>query len=338
MSSLLHRRTGLATLVLLLLAAGPVAGDCLVIAHRGASGYLPEHTLPAYRLAGLLGADYLEPDLVLTRDNVLVARHEAALAGTTDVADRPEFRSRRRTRTVDGRAVDDWFSDDFTLAELRTLRARERLPDWRPANAAFDGQFAIPTFDEVLVSRETLARQLGRPIGVYPELKSPALFRGGGRDPEQALAAALAARGLDRREAPVIVQSFDADSLQRLAPLTKVRRVQLLPLEGPDGAPLPLPAPADVARYADGLGVARHLVLDADGKPTGLVTAAKSLGLFVHAWTFRRETATGEPPGNGPLPTRAAAIADIRRYLAAGIDGFFTDQPDLGAAACSRDP
>jgi glycerophosphoryl diester phosphodiesterase len=342
MQCLLHpgagvlRRRPLLLLLLLPGAAAPAA-ECLVIAHRGASGYLPEHTLPAYRLGALLGADYLEPDLVLTKDGVLVARHEAGLGATTDVATRPEFAGRRRVRRVAGEATDDWWSDDFTLAELRTLRARERIPELRPGNARFDGAFAVPTFAEILDLRAEISRELGRPVGVYPELKSPALFRAGGLDPEAALAAELTARGLAGRDAPVIVQSFDPDSLRRLRDRVAVRRVQLLPLEGDPDAPPPLPALRDVADYADGIGVARALLIAPDGRSQPLARAAGAAGLFVHAWTFRRETVRGDPPPAGaPLPTRAEAIADIRRYLELGIDGIFTDQPDLGVAACGR--
>lgn len=309
--------------------------DCLVIAHRGASGYLPEHTLAAYALGAQLGADYVEPDLVMTRDGALVARHEAALGGTTDVAAHPEFAGRRRSRTVDGQLVNDWFSDDFTLAELRTLRARERLPELRPANTRFDGLFAIPDFAAILALRARLSTELGRPVGVYPELKSPALFRARGLDPEAALVAALRDAGLATRDAPVIVQSFDPDALRRLRTLAPLRQVQLLPLEGDPANPPPLPPLRDVAGWADGIGVSRSLVIDPDGRSLPLVRAAAAAGLFVHAWTFRRETALADRPDPGaPLPPADAAIAQIRRYLALGVDGIFTDQPDLGRAAC----
>ncbi len=342
MHSLLRRVAGIlrrlpALLLLLGAAAAAPAAECLVIAHRGASGYLPEHTLPAYRLGALLGADYLEPDLVMTKDGVLVARHEAGLGATTDVASHPEFAARRRRRAVAGRTTDDWWSDDFTLAELRTLRARERLPALRPGNTRFDGVFTVPTFAELLDLRAELSRELGRTVGVYPELKSPALFRAAGLDPEAALAAELTARGLAGRDAPVVVQSFEPDSLRRLRDRVAVRRVQLLPLEGDPDAPPPLPALRDVAAWADGIGVARSLLIGPDGQSQPLARAAGAAGLFVHAWTFRRETVRGDPPPAGaPLPSRAEAIADIRRYLDLGIDGIFTDQPDLGAAACGR--
>jgi glycerophosphoryl diester phosphodiesterase len=331
-------RRAVAVLIVLCVSGGLAsAGECLVIAHRGASGYLPEHTLPAYRLGALLGADYLEPDLVMTKDGVLVARHEAALSGTTDVASRPEYAARRSRRQLDGAEVDDWFSDDFTLAELQTLRARERIPALRPGNARFDGLFPIPTLAEILALRAELARDLGRPVGLYPELKTPAAFRARDLDPEGTLARALAAQGLAGRDAPVIVQSFEPESLERLRRLVPVRLVQLLPVgDDPDGTGQQ-PAPGEIAAYADGIGIARSLVLAPDGRPLPLVREARAAGLFVHVWTFRRETSLVDVPMPGaPQPDRATAIADIRQHLAAGIDGFFTDQPDLGAAACNR--
>jgi glycerophosphoryl diester phosphodiesterase len=262
-----------------------------------------------------------------------VARHEPALGATTDVADQPRFASRRSQRTVAGQVVEDWWSDDFTLAELRTLRARERIPEVRPGSARFDGILPIPTFAEILDLRDSLARELGRPVGLYPELKSPAAFRSRGLDPEGTLARELARRGLASRTSPVIVQSFEPDSLGRLRPLIDTRLVQLLPMAGDPAAALP--SPAAIARYADGIGAARVLLLGTDGTPQPLLPAAKAAGLFVHAWTFRRETALGDPPAPGaPLPSRAAAIAEIRRYVTLGVTGVFTDQPDLGAAAC----
>ena len=161
----------------------------IVIGHRGASGYVPEHTLTSYFIAMQDGADYVEPDLVMTKDGVLVARHENEIGGTTDVAEHPEFASRRATKVIDGTSITGWFTEDFTLAELKTLRARERIPDTRPGNTRFDGQFEIPTFEEILSlvhgveeQRDTHARQLGKPaprhIGVYPETKHPTYFAG----------------------------------------------------------------------------------------------------------------------------------------------------------------
>ena len=177
----------------------------IVIAHRGASGYRPEHTLAAYELGARQGADYIEPDLVATRDGELVCRHENEISGTTDVADHPEFADRRATKEIDGKAYDGWFVEDFTLAELKTLRARERIPDVRPGNTAFDGQFEIPALGEVI----ELARRLG--VGIYPETKHPAYHRSLGLELEPRLTAALEGAGV-----PWFVQSFDAASLREL--------------------------------------------------------------------------------------------------------------------------
>ena len=205
----------------------------LLIAHRGASGHLPEHTLPGYALAMLLGADYIEPDLVATRDGVLVARHENEIGGTTDVAAHEEFASRRRTQQIDGEQVTGWFTEDFTLAELRSLRARERLPQLRPGNARHDGEFGIPTFDEILalLSQINAARRAqGLPlVGVYPETKHPTHFASLGLALEPALLASLAARG---DGAPVFIQSFEMGNLQALRERSGHPLVQLMQVEG----------------------------------------------------------------------------------------------------------
>ncbi|MGQ0480730.1 MAG: glycerophosphodiester phosphodiesterase family protein, partial [Pseudonocardia sp.] len=180
----------------------------LVIGHRGAAGYRPEHTLASYELAARLGADYLEPDLVSTADGVLVARHEPEIGTTTNVARRPEFASRRVTKTVDGVRTHGWFVEDFTLEELRTLRAVERIPQVRPTNTGYDGHFGVPTFEEILELSARLTDELGRVVGVYPETKQPSYFAALGLALEPPLVAALRAAGLDRPDAPVFVQSF----------------------------------------------------------------------------------------------------------------------------------
>ena len=181
----------------------------LVLGHRGASGYRPEHTLASYELAARMGADYIEPDLVLTKDGVLVARHEPEIEDTTDVASHPEFASRRATKTIDGVAFEGFFVQDFTLAELKTLRAKERLPLVRQENTLYDGRYEVPTFQEVLTLRERLSRELRRTIGVYPETKHPTYHDAIGLSLEEPLVRALRANGLDRRNAPVFVQSFE---------------------------------------------------------------------------------------------------------------------------------
>jgi glycerophosphoryl diester phosphodiesterase len=317
-------------------------GAPIIIAHRGASGERPEHTLEAYTLAIAQGADFIEPDLVLTRDGVLVARHENEISGTTNVADRPEFASRRTTKTIDGEQVTGWFTEDFTLAELRTLRARERLPQLRTANTAYDGQFLIPTFEEILELARRESVRTGRTIGVYPETKHPSYFTGIGLPHEGPLLALLARFGHDSADDPVFIQSFEVGNLIALNQRTNVRLVQLA---ADSGGPADRPGVtyasmltgeglAAIARYADGIGPAKDLViarttLGTLGSSTGLVARAHDAGLAVHPWTFRRENyflplnlRSGIDPRNpGDL------AAEIRAFMAEGVDGLFTDNP-----------
>jgi glycerophosphoryl diester phosphodiesterase len=344
-------------------AAAPPRKRPLLIGHRGASGYVPEHTLTSYFMAIQQGADYAEPDLVMTKDGVLVARHENEIGGTTDVAARKKFARRKTVKTIDGTAIEGWFTEDFTLAELKTLRARERIPDVRPANARFDGQFEIPTFDEILgliraldAQRAAAARRLGLPrparIGVYPETKHPTYFDNCGLRMDRALLRALAKHGYEGRNAPVFIQSFEVGNLQRLRKRTKVPMVQLIEAAG---APYDFVAAGDsrtyadllsgsglesVAGYANAIGPNKLLVIprDADGAlgvPTSLVSEAHAAGLGVHAWTFRAE--------NEFLPVDLRSSVDatqvgdlgaeLNAYLAAGIDGFFTDHPGIARGA-----
>jgi glycerophosphoryl diester phosphodiesterase len=339
------------------------ADQPIVIAHRGASGYLPEHTLAAYSLAIELGADYIEPDLVMTKDGVLVARHENEISGTTDVADRPEFADRKTTKTIDGTEVTGWFTEDFTLAELKTLRATERLPDLRPENTRFDGTFTVPTFDEVLALVQGVNNQRWQvasaaerqrlvPIGVYPETKHPTYFASIGLAMEEPLLTLLSHYGYRGSNAPVFIQSFEVGNLMDLATMTDLPLVQLLNESGqpfdfastgdtrsyedlarPEGL-------AEIATYASGIGVNKNLLIPrtpdgALGTPTTLVRDAHTAGLIVHGWTFRAE--------NSFLPTDFQSGADetasgdlageLDRFLTLGIDGFFTDQPDIGVQA-----
>ena len=312
------------------------ARHCLVVGHRGACGHRPEHTLASYDLAARLGADLIEPDLVVTADGVLVARHEPELSATTDVAARPELADRHTTRVIDGRPWTGWFVDDLTLAELRALRARERLPDLRPANTRFDGRFPVPTFAEILDLRARLSAELGRPIGIYPETKKPRYFADRGVALEPLLVDALRAAGLDGRDAPVLVQSFDAASLRTLRGMSEVPLVRLV-----DDPALVAPAGlADIAAYATAVGVAKDLVVPRTtagvlGRPGPLVADAHAAGLAVHAYTFRDENAflpvdlrrgaRDSDRGDG----RAECIA----FLRAGVDGLFSDHPDTAVAA-----
>jgi len=322
--------------------------DPLVIGHRGASGYRPEHTLEAYRLAAEQGADFIEPDLVITRDGVLVARHENEIGGTTDVADRPEFAARRTTKVIDGVSLTGFFTEDFTLAELKTLRAKERIPALRPQNTAYDGRFQVPTFQEVLDLRRQLSRELGRPIGVYPETKHPTYFASIGLPLEPPLVRTLRRNGLNRRNAPVFVQSFEVGNLRALNRRLRVPLVQLLGAKAakPVGdsrtyAELATPAGlASIARYADGVGPTKDYVVprnpdQSSAAPTTFVDDAHDAGLLVHPYTFRRENtflplelrSSADPAGIGDLE------AEIRQFLALGVDGFFTDNPDIGDAS-----
>ena len=334
------------------LAAQARVADPLVIAHRGASGYRPEHTLAAYRLAIAMGADYIEPDLVSTKDGVLVARHENEISGTTDVADRQEFADRRTTKTIDGRAVTGWFTEDFTLDELRTLRAKERLPQVRPGNTRYDGRFPVPTFDEVLALAREESRRRGSRIGVYPETKHPTYFDSIGLSLEEPLVAALRRHHLDRPNAPVMVQSFETANLRELATRVRVPLVQLVDASGSPYDTVAAGSPTtyremvtaeglrEIATYADGLGAAKDLVLPRDatgalGEPSDVVEDAHAAGLLVHAWTMRDENqfmATDFRRGTDPS-AKGDARAEIFAFLDAGVDGVFSDFADTAVDA-----
>ncbi|MEU6310471.1 glycerophosphodiester phosphodiesterase [Streptomyces sp. NPDC047014] len=324
-----------------------------VIGHRGASGYRPEHTLGSYQLALDLGADIVEQDLVPTKDGHLVCRHENEIGGTTDVADHPAFAARRTTKTVDGVAVTGWFTEDFTLAELRRLRAKERIPAIRQRNTLYDGQWAVPTFEDVLRWADREGRRRGRRVWLHVETKHPSYFRALGLGLEEPLARLLRRYGRDGRNAAMFLQSFEPSSIQRLSRLVSAPRVVLLsgaatrPWDfeqaGDPRTVADLVTPAGlrwISGFAQGIGPTMDLILprEADGRlgrPTTLVRDAHARGLLLHPYTARNENSF--LPAEYRRGTDPAAYGDaltaFRTYFEQGIDGIFTDNPDTGLHA-----
>jgi glycerophosphoryl diester phosphodiesterase len=353
--------TGLAATALVArLAAEAPRRRPVVLGHRGASALRPEHTLASYAKAVADGADFIEPDLVVTKDGELVVRHENNIAETTNVAAHPEFAGRRTEKVIDGEKQLGWFTEDFTLAELKTLRAKERLPQLRPANAAMDGWFDLVTWAEVIdfAAGESLAR--GRPIGLVPELKHSTYFKGIGLPLEDRFLGTLAAHHYTRT-CPLIVQSFETANLRYLrGKLGRPGNLQLMQLTV-GGMPTLRPADvaaaggtltyaammapaglADIKRYADILAPDTRTIipLGPDGRlarPSPVVADAHQAGLLVQPWTFRPENhflAADFRNGAGDAArNEAGSVAEIRAYLATGIDGFFTDDPALGRRA-----
>ena len=320
----------------------------LIIGHRGASGFRPEHTLAAYELAIEQGADYIEPDLVSTKDGVLVARHENEISGTTDVGDRPEFADREITKEIDGVEVTGWFTEDFTLAELKTLRAKERIPEIRPDSAEFDGLFEVPTLQEIIDLAQAKGAEVGRTIGIYPETKHPTYFDSIGLSLEEPLVEVLEANNLTDANDPVFIQSFETANLQELNQQIDVPLVQLF--GSSDTSPYDfvvnddprtygdLTTPeelANIAEYADGIGPDKRLIVPANEagelqSPTTLVDDAHAAGLLVHPYTFRSEDdfLAAEYNGNPEL--------EYEQFFSLGVDGVFTDFPGTGFEVASR--
>jgi glycerophosphoryl diester phosphodiesterase len=363
-SSKLLRMAVTATAALALVSAAPAVADrtpaapahgggdsFTIVGHRGASGYRPEHTLASYELAARMGADYIEPDLVTTKDGVLVARHEPEIGGTTDVASRAEFADRKKTKSLDGVAVTGWFAEDFTLAELKTLRAVERIPDIRQHNTIYDGRYEVPTLQEVLDLRKRLSRELHREIGVYIETKHPTYFEKQGLALEPALVRTLNRNGLNRSSAKVYVQSFEVTNLIELR---RVLRVPLVQLTSATGAPFDfvdsgdprtyadIVSPRglrDVAKYAKGLGPEKGQIIPRDAAgflttPTTLVRDAHRAGLVVHPYTFRAENSFLPADfRSSTVPSQYGDLfAELEVFRATGIDGLFTDNPDVAVA------
>ena len=276
----------------------------LIIAHRGASGELPEHTLEAYQRAIEQGADFIEPDLVMTKDGVLIARHDRFLSTTTNVSDRPEFAARKRIQETFGGSRDDWWAEDFTLAEIKTLKARQ---PYAGRSKAYDDQFDIPTFDEVV------ALAVDAEVGLYPETKAPSHHASIDLDMKAPLLTALAGVSV-----PVFIQSFEAGILRELDEMTELNLVQLISGD-PRAAIAGLEPPLeDVATYAEGVGPYKILLWEAPGTPSDFVQRAHELGLQVHPWTFRDDQ----------LPDAfTSPEAEFEAYWALGVDGVFTDFP-----------
>ncbi|MEV8390320.1 glycerophosphodiester phosphodiesterase [Streptomyces sp. NPDC057539] len=324
-----------------------------IVGHRGGSGYRPEHTLGSYQLALDLGAHVIEQDLVPTKDGHLVCRHENDITGTTDVADHPEFAGRKTTKSVDGVSLTGWFTEDFTLAELKTLRAKERIPGVRQHNTLYDGRWEIPTFEEVLRWADEQGRRLGRKIWLYTETKHPTYFRGLGLGLEEPLAKLLRRYGRDRKDSAIFLQSFEPSSIQRLAKLVSSPRVVLL--SGAGTRPWDFEVAGDprkvddlvkpeglkwIASYAQGIGPTLDLIIPKDatgklGKPTTLVRDAHAKGLILHPYTMRNENSF--LPADFRRGTDPNAYGDafgaFQAYFATGIDGIFTDNPDTGLLA-----
>lgn len=327
-----------------------------VIAHRGASAHLPEHTLAAYARAIADGADLIEPDLVMTRDRVLVARHENEIGATTDVAAHPRFAARRTRKHIDGVAVEGWFTEDFTLAELKRLRTCERLPDLR--GTAHDGQHPIASLEEIVELLAAESARHGRVIGLIPEIKHGTWFQGQGLPMEQRLLDTLEAHACTR-SVPVVIQSFELANLRalraRLADTPNVRLLQLI--DEPQAQPWDVAVEGgrlryadlltptglrEVAGWADAVGPNARAILPLLGEgrlgpPTTLVRDAHAAGLEVHAWTFRPENIflprslwLGDDPATRNVD---GSIAEMRAHLEAGADAIFTDDPALGCGA-----
>ena len=317
----------------------------LIIGHRGASGYRPEHTLASYELAIQMGADYIEPDVVSTKDGILIARHENDITQTTNVSEKPEFASRKTTKKIDSKDVTGWFTEDFTLEEIKTLRAKERLPF---RNHSYDGSFEIPTLQEVIDLAKLKSNETGRIIGIYPETKHPTYFKSINLALEEPLVYLLHKNGYTKTNAPVFIQSFEVENIKQLNKMTDLQLVQLLDeaemqpydfvVKGDSRTYADLTAPkelAKIAEYADGLGPYKRLILPVGEdkrlkSATSLIKDAHAVGLKVHTWTFRKEEQYLAPDYN------KNAQAEYEQFFKLGIDGVFSDFPDIAVDVRNR--
>lgn len=315
----------------------------IIIAHRGACGYRPEHTLASYELAIIMGADYIEPDVVPTKDGILIARHENDITETTNVADKPEFAHRRTTKTIDGKQLTGWFAEDFTLDEIKTLRARERLAF---RNHFYDEQFEIPTLQEIINLVNQKSAEIGRNIGIYPETKHPTYFKSINLALEKPLVDILHKNGYESSNAPIFIQSFEVENLQQLKKMTDLPLIQLLDdkrmqpydffLRGDSrtyGDLTTLKELTKIAEYAQEIGAYKRLIVPIGVdklNSTTLIRDAHAVNLKVHAWTFRNEEQYLAPDYQGNPQS------EYEQFFRLGIDGVFSDFPDLAVTTCNR--
>ncbi|MDJ0798209.1 MAG: glycerophosphodiester phosphodiesterase [Calothrix sp. MO_167.B12] len=316
----------------------------IIIAHRGASGYRPEHTLGAYELAIEMGADFIEPDLVTTKDGILIARHENEISATTDVSLHPEFSDRQTKKNIDGTLKNGWFTEDFTLAEIKKLKARERIPQIRHQNQVYDDLYSIPTLQEIINLVKIKSLEKGYEIGIYPETKYPTYFHNIGLPLEEALVETLHNNNYQGEQAPIFIQSFEVSNLQKLSSLTNLPLVQLLNLDSKpydfvnSGDPrsyrdlTTVEGLQEISKYATAIGIHKNLLVPRDTNdkllpPTSLVTDAHAVNLLVHVWTFRNEDVFL------PLDFQGNPQGEYEEFFQLGIDGVFSDFPDTALDA-----
>ncbi|MFB2894159.1 glycerophosphodiester phosphodiesterase [Aerosakkonemataceae cyanobacterium BLCC-F50] len=316
----------------------------IIIAHRGASGFRPEHTLASYELAINLGADYIEPDLVSTKDGILIARHENEISTTTNVTECPEFANRKTTKLIDGKSISGWFTEDFTLEEIKTLKAKERLPF---RDQSFNNQFSIPTFQEIIDLVEVKSGQIGRSLGIYPETKHPTYFASIGLPLEEPLIEILHNNGYKSATDPIFIQSFETQNLQKLRKLTDLPLIQLLEnsgqpfdlvMNGDSRTYQDLTKPqelAKIAEYAAGIGPNKQMIIPVDNQgkllnSTSLIADAHAVGLLVHPYTFRNEKQYLAPDYN------ENPEAEYEHFFNLGVDGVFTDFTNTALTVIQR--
>ena len=311
----------------------------IIIAHRGASGYRPEHTLAAYKLAIDMGADFIEPSLVMTKDGVFIARHENEISATTDISMHPEFSERYTVKEIDGKTVKGWFTEDFTLAEIKSLRAKERIPHIRPQNIVYDRLYSIPTLQEIIDLVQNKNREKENKVGIYLETKHPTYFHNIGLPLEEPLIETLHQSGYHGKQAPIFIQSFEVANLKKISRLTNLPLAQLI---NNNGKPYDFIDIEDnrtyndlisakglqkITKYATAIGIHKDLLIPRNSShkllsPTPLVSNAHGVKLLVHAWSFRNEDIFL------PLDFQGNPQGECELFIKLGIDGVFSDYPD----------